>query len=139
MHFGRHRQGEHVTLFCVTRNAAGTATVPTNAPQAVIFNTAGTKITQFRVPVTDKAGQTGVFTHALRLNSDYGTVGVYSVIFYYNILTFAGVDLNTFEIVAGGNADGSVIGLYYYDRPHGKFIVRQLDSGTVTQGRNPRL
>lgn len=45
----------------------------------------------------------------------------------------------TFDVVAGGDSGGQVISLYSYDRPEASFVLAQLSSGKLVQGRNPHL
>jgi hypothetical protein len=44
-----------------------------------------------------------------------------------------------FDAVPGGDSGGSVISLFGYSFPRSRYILAQLASGTLVQGRNPRL
>lgn len=66
-------------------------------------------------------------------------LGTYTVTITYAIDGTPWTDTSTFDVVAGGDSGGSVISLYAYDRPEARFVLAQLSSGKLVQGRNPHL
>lgn len=136
---GRYQLGQHLPIMVLARGSDETPGVPTDTPRATIYSPAGAVVMFFDLPVVDRYSQTGLFGMPLRLGADFATTGLYRAEYHYLIGSYYGIEEDGFEIVAGGNADGSVISMYYYDRPHAKFIVQELDSGKLRQGRNPTI
>lgn len=134
---GRYRLGDHVPLFMLTHDANGTPTAPSDPPLAVVWK-GNTKLTTFRMPITERYVQTGTFAHFIRLGEDYA-VGPYSVIYHYTAGSYVGLDQDDFEIVEGGDPDGAVIALHFLQRPQAGYLVAQFDSGRLWAGRNPRV
>lgn len=136
---GRYQLGQHLPLLVLCRNGNDTPTVPSDVPRATIWSPGNTRILAKDVPVLDRFGQTGLFGGVVFLNNDYSTHGTYTIEYRYLAGGHYGIDTDQFEIMAGGHKDGSVIAMHYFDRPHAKFIVQQLDSGRLVQGRNPSV
>src|SRR5437016_2893722 len=135
---GRYQLGQYVALFCQCRDSNRTPTVPTAPPLAVIWGSTGAKLKSLEMPVLDRyVPVAGLFSMQVRLGPEFAT-GIHRVVYEYLAGTYHGLDEDTFEIVAGGNPDGNVIAMYYLDRPGDKFIVQELDSGRLVQGRNPK-
>jgi hypothetical protein len=138
MYYGRFQLGQSVPLAIRTDDANGTPTTPDDVPSARIYKDDGTLVKVQRIPTLDKSGVTGLFLLPLFLSSTFA-VGGYRVVYSYTISGSPQVKDDYFEIGAGGNAGGAVIGMFWYDRPQAKFLIQQLDSGKLVQGRNPRL
>ena len=144
MYRGRFRQGEYVPLLCHCRNASDVATVPDNSPLAVIWGPSNTKVESFKIPVAERYTTIGavagaLFAHFLRLGNAYATTGPYQVVYHYVAGTHTGIEVDDFEVVAGGHKDGNVIAAYWYQRPQAAFVVQQYDSGRLKASRNPRI
>jgi hypothetical protein len=43
------------------------------------------------------------------------------------------------EVIPGGDPNGAVISMFAYDRPESNYVLAQLGSGKLVQGRSPRL
>jgi hypothetical protein len=50
-----------------------------------------------------------------------------------------GTASDTFDLIAGGDEGGAVVSMFAIDRPEARYVVGQLASGKLVQGRNPRL
>ena len=72
---------------------------------------------------------------------DAGSValGTYSVSTAYAIGGVPATQASTFQVVAGGDSGGEIISLFEYDRPEGRYVLAQLGSGRLVQGRDPYL
>lgn len=139
MYRGRFQLGQEVPLGVLCRNASDTPTNPDAAPLVDIYNDAGSKvISGHRLPLVDRGGQAGYFARRFFLDGRFA-VGRYSVVYRYVISSYIGREEDCFEVMAGGSKRGSIIGLYWFDRPQAKFLVQHLDSGQVRQSRNPRV
>jgi len=137
---GRYKLGDHVPLLLLTRSASGTPTLPLDVPYAKVWDNTGTLVHNFFMPIADRFAVTGLFTHNMRLGGRFPTLGMYRVVYFYNLSgSYHGTDEDTFELIAGGDNDGTVISDYFYNRPFASFVVQQLDSGKLVSGRNPRI
>lgn len=124
-----------LTLQTVTGDET-TPTLPTAAPTAKIFNASGTLVETISLPIHDPVGAVAYFQHKRQLDSTY-SAGKYFICYQWTT-TSAGVQCQTFEILAGGDADGAVIGMAWFEVPEARNVVYQLDSGALRAGRNPR-
>lgn len=135
---GRYQLGQNVPLRLLCTNGAGTPSVPTNAPRFAVWAN-GTKVSSGRLPVLDRYGQTGLFGDSLFLGSSWAT-GTYQVVYSYAVGTQAMIEVDTFEIVAGGDVRGAVLALYFYVRPHANFVMQQRETArSPVWGRNPTV
>lgn len=137
MYRGRHILGTEVPLGCLTTNAAGTPTNPDDCPLMEVRSSSGLVLAR-RIPRIDHAAAAGLFQVKQFLGADFAA-GRYSVLYGWTVGGTAFGALDEFEVIPGGHADGSVISMYFYDRPHGDFVVHQLDGGKIRRGRNPRV
>ena len=139
MNLGRYQLGDWLPLTLVTHNAAGTRTLPDAAPTAKIVDASGTTIDTINMPISkSKAFTISEFEYLLRLDSDY-SAGVYMVFFRWATGSgaFSGGQSKQFEILAGGDSDGNVMGMAWMPKPQSADIVYQLDGGALLAGRNP--
>lgn len=137
MNLGRYQIGRTVHLRCLTVNADGTPTLP-DAPPVAVIQSGQTVITVKTMPILDRAAQTGLFHYPLLLDS-YFSLATYTVNYRWDISTFAGLETDTFTVIAGGDADGAITALYFYRRPHADFLVQGTETGKIRSGRNPRV
>ena len=141
MRWNRYQLGDYLELAVQPTNASLTPTVPDDYPTAKIFDSSGTLIDTVTIPVVYKPSATEYyFERRWRLDSDY-SAGTYMLVYQYE--TGAGANVvaqcQTFDIVAGGNSDGAVIGQYFQDVPEAQQVVYQLDGGRMVSRRFPRL
>ena len=135
---GRYQLGEEIPLGCRTLTAADVPTAPDDCPTMTISTAAGSIALSRKIPICDRYGVTGLFLDNVQLNTTFAA-GAYIVNYVWVIGGTVLGDTDTFEIVAGGNADGACIASHFFDRPHADFIVQQVDSGQVVYGRNPKV
>lgn len=133
---GRRQQGQEVALRVLCLDATHEASWPTEAPTAAIYASSG-RIWSGLLPPLDKPGQVGLFGYRLFLNNLF-TTGYYRVIYRYRVGSHRAMGEDSFEVIAGGDPDGSVIGLYQYEQPQGVFVMQQRDGGRMFAGANPR-
>lgn len=134
---GRYELGDEPTFQIVCRDVNKTPTVPTDCPTADVWS-GTTKVVNQLIPVLDRYGTTAAFQFVFKLDSRFA-VGQYSVDYRYKLGATHVVETDHFEVIAGGNADGNVIAMTFYDRPHADFLVYQLDTGKIAAGRNPTV
>jgi len=135
-YFGEYQLGDLVPLAVQTVNASGTPTLPDAAPLADVFS-ASAKVATVKLPVIDLARR--LFGLPLALSSAYAAGG-YDVYFRWLL---SGTPLGApgrFEILAGGDAAGTIIGLATY-RPNLErtTLLFQTDAGLLGAYREPRV
>ena len=132
-YLGAYQLGDRVSLAVQCRT--GQAPIaPDNAPVATVYNTAGTAVATYGVPPIRQ--EDAVFGRAIHLNRQY-VVGRYAVRYTYQIGGQGRAEIDTFDVVGGGDPGGTVIAGYPFHRPHAEFHVLDLDSGELIRGRNP--
>lgn len=139
MYLGRFQLGTRVPfrLQCLD-GEGGSNALPDNPPWCKVWNSSGSLVASFEMPVSDRYSQTGLFLTELFLGRDY-SAGQYSVTYSYRNSTYHGRQQDTFEVIAGGHADGAVVAMHFYVLPHATYVVQQLESGKIVQGRNPKV
>jgi hypothetical protein len=137
---GRYFQGTEIPLGVQVVDVNSVPTAPDAAPTMDVFSPSGKAISGKAIPAVEKAILTGLFYYKLFLGPLYSP-GLYSVSYRWTTGggAFLGMDVDTFEVLPGGNAKGCAISLAYIDRPQAKFIIQQWDSGRLRKNRNPRL
>lgn len=133
---GEYQLGDLVPLSLVTVDADDTPTLPDAAPQADIYS-GSALVASVKLPVVDLTRR--VFGLRLPLSSAFAA-GSYDVAFRWLLSATENGATARFEVRAGGHAEGSVIGLSYFqpnlERPA---VVFQTDGGFVGAYRNPRV
>ncbi|MFO0899366.1 MAG: hypothetical protein U0836_18225 [Pirellulales bacterium] len=137
MFIGRFQLGDFVTLVVWCRDSAGTPAVPTAHPQAKIYDAAGSLVQTHDLPLVDSADTTGRFRFELPLGTQYA-VGYYDVKIDYTISSVVYSELMSFQVLAGGHTDGSLIAAELYNSPNSPWLVAETDRGTLLAHRNPR-
>lgn len=141
MYLGRYQLGEDMPLPLTTVDASNLPTAPDNAPVAQIFNSSGTQVMSGRMPVMDRYGTSTACTFFMLpvyLSGDY-SAGLYSYVLTWNIAAAPFVETGTFEVVAGGDSNGTVIAMTFFHKPQADFVVYQTDAGKLRRGRGPKL
>lgn len=138
MYLGEYRLGDTVPLLLRTVNAAGTPTEPNDCPQLVVWQ-GSTDLYRAELPIIERAVNAGTFSLGLFLGAGFAE-GNCSIQYRYVLPSnYIGSSEDTFRIVAGGNADGAVTSMYFYDRPQAKFIVHGTETGRILKGKNPSI
>lgn len=135
---GRRKLGDYLPITILTKTISGGPLMPDAPPFAFVYNSSGTVVATVQLPPVDQFNAPGLFQLQLFLGSAYA-VGLYRVSVHYTISGTANVDEEQFEIVAGGNAEGTINSLDWYHCPQADFILQQLTSGQIVQGRNAYL
>jgi hypothetical protein len=139
MYLGSYQLGDRVGLVVDCHRPGAVAELPDAAPVATIVGPSGTAVRTLAVPPPEPISQPGLFTFGLHLDGRFAP-GRYAVRFSYTVLGATRVPkLATFEVLPGGDPDGAALAMYHFQRPHAAFLVRQLDSGKIVKGRNPRV
>jgi hypothetical protein len=131
--------GEEVALFVLTKTSAGAPVAPDAAPTFSIYNSAGTAIISDRkMPPVEKGATTGAFGCGQFLGDQFAE-GKYVVLYKWVSGAFNGKQDEEFEIMPGGDGGGNCVAMAILRKPHTTYVVRQLTSGKIAAGRNPRV
>lgn len=131
MNGGRFFAGAFVPIAALCKEAAA---LPASAPVVRIYR-GTTLIASASMPVADRAN--GLFVLETQLG-DLFTVGHYAAHVSYVLAGSPRTAIYYFESLGGDGADGAVVSMAFYDRPHAKFLVQRLDSNVRRLVRNPR-
>jgi hypothetical protein len=135
MYLGRYQLGQEVKIGLPTVDGSGNPVQPDSAPTAVI-----THPDAIVDPAVKLAMDGGPTAFALGIDLGYATIlGTYTVSYSYQAGVFAGSGGDTFDVIAGGDPGGRIISMTAYDRPEASYVVAQISSGRIVQGRNPSL
>jgi hypothetical protein len=138
MYRGRYQQGEEIPLGVLCYDSSGVPTAPDAAPTLEIYSGGSHILPGKAIPALDKAAVTGLFQHKLYLNEHY-PAGLYQATYRWTKGGFFGLQTDTFEVMPGGDATGSVVAMTYLERPQASFVLQQRDSGHLFKGKNPRV
>ena len=135
---GRFQLGDWLPLCVQTHGSTYAPTLPDNCPTAKIFDESGSLIETLNMPINDRYGPTtALFMRRRLLDSSYAA-GKY-MIFYLWIVSSTGYpECQQFEVVAGGSADGNVIGNYWNETPAAGYVITALHGGKLLTNRGPR-
>lgn len=137
-YLGRFQLGDYVPLQIGTHPGTAVAANPTAAPTAriVALDTPGSAVETVNMAIRDAYKRTGFFLNWLRLSSSY-SAKIYAAYYTWAIAGSNYSECDMFEVVAGGNSSGAVIGAAVIQRPEAEFLMYQLDDGTLNVRRNP--
>lgn len=139
---GRYQIGDNVPLEFKTVGASEFATTGAVKPDAVpavrIYSpSASTK--GFSIPVdTTNLSAKGIFKGGFTPGS-LDAVAHCFALFSYGVSGDPKAAVSSFEILAGGHRNGSIISSYYFSQPSGNIFIAHEESGVVTQGLRPYL
>ena len=135
MYIGRFTLGEEVVL-PVHATAAGRPVTPDEAPSVGVYDASGTLVFSALVPGWDRQRSPGLFAYRRRLDGSFAP-GRYAARAAYRAGGVARQRVLHFDVVAGGNADGSVVSMAHLVRPHADYLIRKTDAGKRLFGRSP--
>ena len=136
MNLGRFQPGQILPIGVTTVDGTGTPTWPDTAPVATVKDAGNNVIWTGKVALDPDTPYR--FSSALFLGIPY-SLGTYSVGYEWSVGVYNGTATDTFDVISGGDVGGRIIAMYAYDRPEARYVVAQLTSGNIVQGRNPRL
>lgn len=137
MYRGRKSIGDELLLSVQTATAAGVPSLPAASPTARVYDNSGTLVLSKAIPVADSGDVTGLFAYTLFLDGRFST-GAYSVIYRYSVSGDVLQQTDTFDVIAGGQARGTVFAMYDYRRPEADILIEATSGGQLTNQRNPR-
>lgn len=139
MYRGRYQLGDTVQLAVMCHNLNGTPGTPSTLNQCpVALVTGGSLVTSLKVPIQDRYAQDGFFSFPLLLDARFAA-GYYTVLYQWQQSSSHFESFDEFEIAAGGDGDGPVLGMFFYRRPAGDYLLLHTDSKRMIRRRNPRV
>ena len=138
MNRGRFQLGQFVTLGVQCTDVNDTPTLPTAPPQMEIWQGSTIVIAAKEIPIVDRYRITARFGFRQPLDGRFAA-GTYLASYTYTVGSLGVFEIDSFEVVAGGNADGAAIAMTQFDRPHARFLIWQTDMRKILYGRSPRL
>lgn len=135
MDLGRRQQGQYVNLRVETTDSSGDPAQPDAAPVATITDAGSNVVATIKIPMSRVEN---VFSLPLFLGASY-LLGTYIVEYSWSVGGVIRNSSDSFDVIHGGDIGGGVIAIYGYDRPEARYVVAQLSSGKLVQGRNPKF
>lgn len=136
---GRKPLGTEIRIGVQSRNGSRVPVAPDAAPTFRVYSEAGgSAVVTGSLPPTERYQTTGLFEHMLPLNSSF-SAGRYYVIYKWAISSTNYADMDAFEVLAGGDANGMFNSLFFLDKPAGDWILGITDMGTVSLHRGPHV
>lgn len=133
----RFQLGDHAYFWLRCRAATGIDQEPDAAPTLAILDSVGAEIaTSTMIPV-DRGRTAGLFRGSVYLGSQFSTGKHTATCTWLVSGTSYSQDL-AMEILPGGDANGTVIGLYQYERPYATHLVLHTSRGSLMTRKNPR-
>jgi hypothetical protein len=134
---GRKMQGEKLTLPLLVTDGQGRPAAPDVAPAASIYKD-GARVFTVLMPPADRHRTTGLFRYPLFLGTAFPP-GPYQVGYFYRITGSGFSASDNFEVVPGGDPEGTIHSMVYVERPWSRFLVQRTDSGALYFRRGPYL
>lgn len=140
MFYGRRQLGQWLDIAIQCADANRTPSLPVDCPMLRIKRASdGATIYSREMPICEKQGTAiGLFLGQVFLGSDFHT-GEHAVQIAYTVGSHTTIETGTFQITGGGNPNGQVIGMAWFDRPNRSNILYQVESGRIIRGSNPRI
>ena len=146
MYIGRFMLGDWVPLQVLTYNSSLAVVWPTDgsanilSPYVTVYDASLNRIlTAKQIPAHDPDTTTGYHFLEQRLGPEFST-GWHMVLYEWRDAASSEnkSNIDTFDVIAGGEDDGTYVGLHYYERPDSVQIVGVTDAGRIEARRNPR-
>ena len=136
---GEYFLGEWVHIPVVCKDASDDEAAPDAAPTLTIYKADDTPIVDgVTMPPLAEGELDSLFSLEVQLDSDF-SAGRYIALVEYAVSASNKAEVHFFRVMAGGHASGAYVALHYYPRPHARYLVGQLDNGTLEFRRGPKL
>lgn len=128
-----------LSLFTESKTTKNTPATPDNAPTYSIYNSSGTAVISDKPMPKWGYGTTAQYGLDLFLNSTF-SAGDYCAHMEWEEGGTANARIMPFTVQPGSpSSKGVYHSLFYYDRPHAKFLVGATEDGTLEYRRNPYI
>lgn len=140
IHLGRYQLGHFVPLPVQSDSTNDVPSWPDATPTIKVYDCSDvtTVVETIRPGGLDVQRVTGLFRYMLRLGSSYAANKTYVAVAKWAISATTYGDIFQWDVLPGGDADGSAIGCVYVQRPEADVVAFTRDGGKLQVGRNPR-
>lgn len=136
MYNGRTDNGTELRLHVQCKTSTGQIVEPDVSPTIDIWFEGARVLTGLQMFPEERLIVTGFFVYPLYVQNL--SVGTYTCVLRWTHQGYNGVELAYFEVIPGGDNRGSVVAMFYFDTPQGRFLVQQTDAGQILMGKNPQ-
>ena len=137
MYLGRYFQGQTLNVTVRTLDENDTPGTPDNPPYIDLRDDSGL-VRQVQAPIVDRYTVTGLFVYPLFLDSSF-PAGRYSATHFYRVGTHSTLDVDYFEVIAGGDPEGAIVSQHYWQRPEATYLVQETEGESLLLRRNPAI
>lgn len=141
MWLGQYFQGSFIPLSVQCRASGDAVVAPAAAPTVTIFDSSfETARTAVAMPPRSPSDLPGYFTLPFFLDEDM-TTGRYTAVYKWNDGSNDMAAIDQFEVIGGWTnaGKGGYIGLEYYERPNGNFLVGVDERHEISFRKNPKV
>lgn len=132
---GRKQLGQEMAVTLTAVDADDVPGWPTAAPVIDIWRGATLALSGLAMPKVDGAA-TGFFRLNLFLNERFST-GYHEAVVRWVLNGWYGVAVQRFEVIAGGDARGTIIALFHHEMPQERYLIAQTDAGRLLKLKRP--
>lgn len=139
-YIGRVQIGCEIPILLQCVDVMETPDDPVYLPWAQIWRDGSppTLIESVEMAADARGVEDGVFRASVFLGDSYAS-GRHLIVFKWNDSDGINHLISAaFHILPGGDADGTIIGMYYSNRPDAAYVIMQCDSGRLIRKANPR-
>lgn len=137
--WGRYQQGSEIPFTIRTRRATGLPEWVDPAPVLEVWSPTMVKVVSRTMAAYQPGIIVGVYRLPVFLGSLFAGTGKYSVVIRWTDTTSTPVqDAGSFDLLANGNVNGTIIAMTEVDRPDARYLLTFLDSGRILRRKNPR-
>jgi len=136
MWLGEYKLGDRLPLNLWVRSSSA-PTLPDDPPRAIVSSTSA-QVESLLMPVKDQLNETALFFTQVCLDGKYST-GMHLVQYIYQLSSTVTSEIHTFNILGGGDDDGTGIAMEYFSVSPSEYLLVQSDNGNLIRRKNPRL
>jgi len=138
MYLGRFRQGDIIVLPLHATSGVPNGVLLTRPPNVKVFSASGSQLLSDLVPAFDTLRSVGLFEYRLQLGTLF-PAGRYLATFGYTSAGSQFLKSVAFDVMPGGDPAGSIVSMYFLQRPHADILVTKSDGAKRTFKISPYL
>jgi hypothetical protein len=126
MYLGRFRQGDNIVLPLHATDGMPNGVVLSRPPNVKVFDASGFLLISDMMPALDTLRSVGLFAYRLQLSGTFAA-GRYLVVYGYTASGSQFLKSAAFDVLPGGDPAGSIVSMYFLERPHANILVQKTD------------
>lgn len=138
MYAGAYQLGDEFVVTFTTTIGDGSPRWPDEAPTVDLWHEGEDLLETVRAAPVERYRQTGIFAFPVFLGFEH-EVGHYAAVIRYTVSSYLYHHVVAFEVMDGGDPDGSNIALREYRKAGGNFVIQHRRSGRIASQRNPQV